>query len=150
MWQEEFVMETNSKKENIWALWTDVKNWNKWDASVEYSYLNGIFQNGTNGSFKSSNKQKPFYVFYKLINCIPEKSFTRRTKLFLCTMDVGHELIDEDNKLKIKSYIRIHGPLTFFYKDGVGKDMWKKLPKSAKKAAELAEKSLKNIKNKKI
>ena len=55
-------------------------------------------------------------------------------------LDIGYELIEDGkNKLKIKHKIKIYGPLTFIYKDKIGKNIVTKLPVSVKKLKELAE-----------
>jgi hypothetical protein len=139
MWQEESVMEINSKKEKIWPLWTDVKNWNKWNVGVEYSYLNGYFENGVNGSFKTFIGSKPLFLFFVLKNCIFDKSFTMEIKLALCNMDIGYELMEEENRVKIKHYIKIRGPLTFIHKKNIGGKIWERMPKSIERLAEMAK-----------
>jgi hypothetical protein len=58
MWTNEFVMETKVPEDKIWQLWTDVENWKKWDDSVEYSNINGKFENGIFGTLKSVNGPK--------------------------------------------------------------------------------------------
>jgi hypothetical protein len=134
MFFEEFIFETNSPKDRIWSSWIDVNNWNKWDAGIEYSHLNGHFENGTYGSFKTSDGgAKALYLSFEIKNCIHNKSFTGRIKLTLCTIDLGYELIEEDTKLKTKYYIKIYGLLTFVYKRIIENSILVKLPMRIKK-----------------
>jgi len=100
MWTEEFSLEVDAAKEIIWSLWTDVKNWNKWNIFIEYSYLNGNFNNGTYGSIKTFNGSEALFLFFELKDCIENESFIKRIKLPLCIIDFGHKLIFEDQKLK--------------------------------------------------
>ena len=139
MWQEEFIMEIKSKKEKIWSLWKDVRNWNKWDSGIEYSYLDGSFENGINGSFKTFDGKKSQHIFFELRNCIFEKSFISKVRLPLCIMDLGHELIEEENKLIIRHYIRIYGILECIYRKNIGIRMAKNLARSVKTLVKLAE-----------
>ena len=141
MWQQEFETETNSTKEKIWDLWSDVTNWNKWNAAVEYSYINGNFQNGINGTFKLADGAESYFLFYKLIDCIPNKSFTKRIKLAFCIIDIGYKLCEENSKLKINHFIKIYGLLSFIHKKTIGICMTKKMPVTVKKLVELAEKN---------
>ena len=120
MWLEEFSLETDVAKEIIWSLWADVKNWNKWNTAVEYSNFNGNFENGTRGSVKTSDGSKEIFLFFEIIDCVENKSFVERVKMPLCVIDFGHELADGGEKLKIKHYIKIHGPLTFYYRKTIG------------------------------
>jgi hypothetical protein len=41
MWTKKVTIKTNASREQIWNLWSDVKNWNKWDNEVEYSDMDG-------------------------------------------------------------------------------------------------------------
>jgi hypothetical protein len=134
MWQEEFIMEINVPEDKIWQLWTDVENWEKWEESVEYANINGNFENGTTGTLKSVNGPKS--TFY-LKDVVVNKSFTSRSKLPLCTMDFVHELVKDGNSLQIKHCIKIHGLLTFVFKNIIGKNAAKGLPAAVKKLVDL-------------
>jgi hypothetical protein len=140
MWQEKYSVETNLSTEKIWSLWTDVKNWNKWNMYIEYSNLNGMFMDGTYGSFKTFSGVKSLFLFFELKNCIKNKSFIARIKLFFCIIDFGYELIEKNNKQKIKHYIKIYGPLTFYYKKIIGYNSVKYLQSSVKRLVHLVEK----------
>ena len=141
MWREEYSLEIDTTKEIIWSLWADVRNWNKWNIGVEYSNLNGNFKNGTYGSVKTSNWSKALFLSFELKNCIENKSFIKRIKLPLCVIDFGHELIDEDQKLTLKHYIKIYGPLAFYYKKKIGYYAARCLPLSVKKLVNLVRKT---------
>ena len=137
MWINEFSMETKASDDIIWQLWTDVENWKKWDDSVEFSIINGKFDNGTFGTLKSVNGPKSTFC---LKNVIVNKSFTSQSKLPLCTMDFVHELFKENTGLKIKHCIKIYGPLSFIFKNVIGKNAAKGLPTAVKKLVDMAEK----------
>jgi hypothetical protein len=68
---------------------------------------------------------------------VVNKSFTSHSKLPLCTMDFLHELVDENNSLKIRHCIKIYGPLTFVFKNVIGKSASKNLPIAVKKLIDL-------------
>ena len=140
MWLEEYSLEINTRKEIIWSLWADVKNWNKWNIAIEYSFLNGSFKNGTYGSIKTSNGSEALFLFFELKDCIENESFIKRVKLPFCVIDFGYKLTDEVEKLEIKHYIKIYGPLAFYYKKTIGYYSAKCLPSSTKKLVELAKK----------
>jgi hypothetical protein len=141
MWQNDFTLETNAAKETVWSLWADVKHWNKWNTGVEYSNLNGCFINGTNGSFKTSGGgSSSLFLFFELRNCIENKSFTARVKLLCGIIEFGHELINEDENIKIRHYIKIYGLLEFYYKRKIGYKAAEYLRSSVKKLVDMAEK----------
>jgi hypothetical protein len=130
MWQVAYTAEAKSSAEKIWSLWSDVENWNAWDDSVEYSSINGKFENGTQGIVKNLNGPKSVFT---LLNCVQNKSFTTRANLPLCTMDFVHELVEENGTLKVRHGIKIWGTLAFIFKNVVGKKAAKDLPNSVEK-----------------
>lgn len=136
MWTSEFSMEIEASPEKIWQLWTDVASWKKWDASVEYSKIDGKFENETFGLLKAVNGPKSKFC---LKDVVLNKSFTSHSKLPLCTMDFVHELENENNIVKIKHCIKITGPLTFIFKNVIGKNAAKGLPIAVKKLVEMAK-----------
>ena len=129
-------METKASAKKIWLLWTDVENWNKWDVSVEYSKINGTFDNGVSGTLKTVNGPKSKFC---LKNIVVDKSFTSQLKLPLCTVDFVHELVNENSVLKIKHSIKIYGALTCIFKNVIGKNAAKDLPAAVKNLADMAE-----------
>ena len=139
MWQHAYDIETNSKKETIWKLWTDVKNWNKWHTAIEYSYLDGKFVQGTWGSFKVTDQVNTLYLSFQLSKCIPNQLYTLKIKLTLCTIEIGHELTDEANRQKIRFFIKISGPLAFVHIKKIGRIFILKTQKSIKTLIELAQ-----------
>ena len=44
--------------QDIYSLYTDVKNWSQWDKEVDYSHLMGEFKIGNKGILKPSNRPK--------------------------------------------------------------------------------------------
>jgi hypothetical protein len=136
MWVNSFSMEIKAPVETIWQLWTDVENWKKWDDSVEYSKIDGEFENGMLGTLKTVNGPK---AKFRLKNITINKSFTSQLKLPLCTVDFVHELVNENNLLKIRHSIKIYGPLTFIFKNVIGKNAAKDLPAAVKKLVDMTE-----------
>ena len=136
MWISEFSMEINVSKEKIWQLWTDVENWKKWDDSVEYSKISGTFENGTHGILKPVNAPKSTF---RLKDVVVNRSFTSQSKLPFCTIDFIHEIVDENNCVKITHCIKIHGALTFIFKNVIGKNAAKSLPNAVSKLVEMTK-----------
>ena len=66
------TVETTASPQTIWDIWQDVKNWPTWDHGIEFSTLEGPFQNGTRGTLKP--KGGPLY----------HPTFTRGTLKGIC------------------------------------------------------------------
>ena len=136
MWTFEYYIETKATASDIWKILVDVENWNKWINSIEYSTLDGKFENGTIGTIKDVKGSKSTF---RLKNVVVNKSFIIQQKIPLCTFEGVHEIIDENGSLKIKLGINMHGPLTFIFKRMTGKET-ESIPIAAKKLVKLAEK----------
>jgi hypothetical protein len=136
MFQEEAIKEIDTTKEKMWSIWTDIKNWNQWINSVESSTLEGNFENGAKGSLKIIDGPTSSFT---IVDIVENKSFICRSKVPLCTMDGGHEMKEENGKLKVKLYIKAYGPSTFIFKRAIKKDA-KGMKTALEKLAELTEK----------
>ena len=138
MWQVEHSIEINVKKEKIWTFWEDVNNWNKWNIYIEYSNINGIFKNGTYCSFKMKNGKEPLYLNFIIKECIVNEKFIGRLRKMFCNIDLGHEMIEEGNKVIIKHNIKIYGIMTYYYRKKIGEKISGKLHESLKNLVEMA------------
>lgn len=136
MYQKELVMEIDTTKEKMWSIWTDIPNWNQWISSVESSSLDGNFENGATGSMTLVNGSKSKFT---IADCVENECFICRSKFLSCTMDAGHEMTEENGKIKVKLYAKVSGPLTFILKHAVKKEA-KGISIALEKLAELAGK----------
>lgn len=129
MWSTEFKYSTKASKEIIWELWKDVDNWKEWDISLEYSTIDGKFENGINGVLKSKKGPKSTFV---LLDCIKNQSFTTRSKLPFGKIDFIHLIIENNNQLEIIHRVEISGFFTFMFSKIIGKSLKKTLPLTVK------------------
>jgi len=137
MWITEFSMECKASETKIWQVLTDVKNWKEWIGSIEYSTIEGSFENGTLITIKNIKAPKATNI---LKDIVVNKSFTLQSKLPLCTMDCTHEIIKENDELKIRLGVKMYGALSFIFRSIFGKKLANSLPVATKKLVELAEK----------
>lgn len=135
MYKTESTMKIDTTKEKMWDIWTDIPNWNQWITSVEFSSLDGNFENGTKGSMKLANGSKSTFT---LAECVKNESFICRSKFLFCTIDAGHEMTEEDDKIKVKLYAKVSGPLAFILKYAVKKEA-KGIPTALEKLDELSK-----------
>ncbi|MDR3260622.1 MAG: hypothetical protein LBT78_02165 [Tannerella sp.] len=136
MWTTETVWKASVEREQIWKLWSDVRNWNVWDKDVEFSELFGNFESGTKGIMKPVGGPKIRFV---MIECKNLQSFTDRSLLPLCKMDFIHKMTETKNGLEITHKVVMTGFLSFLFSKIMGKNMAKGLPLAVKKLVELAE-----------
>ena len=137
MWITEFSMECKASEARIWQVLTDVENWKEWIGGIKSSTIQGNFEDGTLIAIENINMPN-------MKNCLKDvvvnKSFILRSELLFCTFDGIHELVNENDVLKIRLGIKISGPFTFIFKHIAGKSAAKSLPIATKKLVELAEK----------
>jgi uncharacterized protein YndB with AHSA1/START domain len=47
MWEYEYSAETTASPEAIWAVWSDVESWGRWNPGIESVTIDGRFQAGS-------------------------------------------------------------------------------------------------------
>jgi uncharacterized protein YndB with AHSA1/START domain len=47
MWEYEYSAETTASPEAIWAVWSDVEGWRRWNPGIESVSIDGHFQTGS-------------------------------------------------------------------------------------------------------
>jgi hypothetical protein len=137
------TLETKASSEDIWQIWQDVENWNTWDHGIEYSTINGLFEEGTTGTLKP--KGGPL-VRTKLTCVEPFNKFVDESKLFLGRIIVSHYLTKSADKTLVTHRIEMTGPLAFLYAYLIGRTMKKNLPQEMEAMIKKAE-SLTKTKN---
>lgn len=92
---------------DVWALWTDVPNWPKWDPDLQTAEISGTFANGSKVTLKP--KSGPL-IKGEIIDCIAQKCFTTISKLPLwSSIAFKHDLKQESRKTKIIHNIEFRG-----------------------------------------
>lgn len=137
MWKQEVTIETEATKEQIWELWSDVENWNKWDDEVLKSELNGEFINGAKGILKPTNGPKSKFILESVKYPI---EFTTKSSLPLATMYFTHRISEKNGKRQIIHGVEIKGLTTFIFSKVIGKKNVSELPKALKKLSLRAKK----------
>jgi len=132
-------MECNASEAKIWEIFTDVENWKEWIDGIEYSTIDGNFEDDTRVTIKNIKKSK---WSTPLKDVVVNKSFILPAKmpLSIAKVDFIHEIVKDNNVLKVRFAVEIFGPLAFIFKPIFKKNVSKNVIESAKKVVELAEK----------
>ncbi len=121
VWQAKYEKKfPGLKKEAVWSTWVDVDNWNKWDEGTEFAKISGPFEAGTDFTLKPAGGPN---ISIQLTQVIPFVSFTDVTKFPLAKMYDIHELEETKDGLKLKSTIRMEGPLGWLWRKIVAEDV---------------------------
>ena len=104
----------------IWKVWTDINQWQKWQDDIEYAKLDGEFQKGSIFLFKPKGGPK---IKIELTEVKENSIFVDLTRFPLAKMYDSHKIIDHGDELEIKTTIRIEGPLSFLWRKIVAEDV---------------------------
>lgn len=133
-------VETSASPEDIWELWQDVANWNKWDGGVEYSTIDGPFVEGMTGTLKIKGGS---LVRTTLTRVEPMKMFVEESKVFWTRIIVSHYLTESGGKTDVTHQIEMTGPLAFVFARLIGPSMKRNLVQGMEAMVKEAE-ALKN------
>ncbi len=126
---------THALPERVWAVWTDVANWPRWDTELVSASLTGPFEQGARGTLKPRGAPVSSFV---LSEVTPGQSYTFTTALPL-------------GKLHVRRYLTRGETLTFTHEVGftglsapvfsalLGARYRKALPEAMQKLRALAE-----------
>jgi hypothetical protein len=127
MWIKSYSKKyTGLKAEEIWAVWTNVNEWNKWQLDTEQASMVGEFKVGNTFMLKPKGGPR---VNIEIIQVVPFKQFTDLTRFPGARMYGDHEFISHENgELEIKTTMSIEGPLSFIWRKIVAEGVANGLP----------------------
>lgn len=137
MWQSKYEkIYTGLTKESVWSAWSDVNNWPKWDTDTEFTKITGPFKPGTQFLLKPKGGPK---VTITLTEVNQNAGFTDVTRFPLAKMYDTHEMEETPNGLKIRSIIRVEGPLSWLWRRIVAQGVAAGAPKQIEALAKYAQ-----------
>ncbi|GGC72394.1 SRPBCC family protein [Undibacterium terreum] len=108
MWTHEESMETTATPVQIWALFSDVPGWKKWNSGIEYLEMRGPFANGSTFSMQPPGEEA---FVSTLTNVKENEGFTDETVIDATYVLVHHKIIPLASGLTRVSYsTEITGP----------------------------------------
>ncbi len=121
MWSKSYSKRVKGiDAEQIWKVWTDINQWQKWQDDIEYAKLDEEFQKGSIFSFKPKGGQK---IKIELTEVKTNSIFVDLIRFPLAKMYDSHEIIDHGDELEIKTTIRIEGVLSLLWRKIVAEDV---------------------------
>lgn len=131
MWSKSYSTITKEvSKEQLWQLFADVDNWHTWDDGIEYTSMNGPFEQGTIFFLKPKGGPK---VKVQLTEVSKPTAFTDVTFFPLAKMYDAHLFEETPDGLKITNTITVTGLLGFLFVKLVANDIVNKLPADVQK-----------------
>lgn len=135
-WSTEASAQTTATPERVWALWSDVEGWSRWDPDVVEASLDGRFSVGSSGVLKPKGGPR---LRFSLTEVTVNHSFTDRCRLPLATLDFIHALTPASGGTVITHRVVMNGPLTFIFRRLMGSGIERGLPSAVESLARHAE-----------
>ncbi len=129
-------MSTTAAPDVIWQIWTDVPNWKNWDSGLKNAVLDGTLKKGAKGKIISLEGRKSKF---KIVEFIPGKSYTFKTKLPLGSLYVKRYLSTSDGKTTFTHEVWFKGLTAGIFAKAFGKDFRQMLPDVMENIQQIAE-----------
>ena len=127
MWSFAYTVVTdNVSAEQVWREYVSVETWPLWDIHLLRCELIGPFTVGSKTRIKPKGGMPTSVGIITL--CEPNKRFADSTTLPLAKLVFDHVLEQRPAGLAITHSVTISGPLAFFWKRIIGKNVSKQLP----------------------
>jgi len=120
----------------VWALWSDVEGWARWDEDIEYAKIAGPFREGTRIVLKPKDGPQ---VSLELTHVAEMQGFTDVARFPLARMHDRHMLEDTPDGLRIKIRIWVEGPLAWLWEWLVARGVAAGVPKQTQALVRLAQ-----------
>jgi hypothetical protein len=130
---------TTASAENVWQVWTNVKEWPNWDSDVASCTMQGEFKQGAKATLKPTSGPQ---VTVEITSCVAHKSFVS-TSYLPCwtTLVFDHQIRQvQGDKLKITHHVELKGCLAPLFYCILGRSIQKGLPQALQNLAGRAEK----------
>ena len=114
MWSKSFSKRIKGlNADQIWNVWIDVNQWDKWQDDIEYAKLEAEFKPGNTFLLKPKGGPK---VKIEILRVEENINFTDLTRFPLTTMTGSHDFIQRGDELEIKTTMTVKGPLSFVWR----------------------------------
>ncbi|MSP53392.1 MAG: polyketide cyclase [Gammaproteobacteria bacterium] len=128
MWKkEQSVVAEGVTAEQIWKVWSDINNWPRYDAGLEWVKADQGFQFAPSNWFYLKPKGGP-KVKIIITEVTPNKSFTDYTVFPLAKMYDVHELTSTAEGIKITHITSVTGPLGWLWRKLVAEKVANDIP----------------------
>lgn len=139
MWKKEHkVIAKDVTAQQIWQVWSDIKNWPKWDSGLEACWwLTPHTELKPGAIFNLKIKNGPKFKIF-ITEAKPYKAFIDYTQFFLARMYDTHELKETADGLEITNTISMTGPLAWVWRKLVGENVAAGISKQTQNLIEIA------------
>jgi hypothetical protein len=131
------TVRTSASPEKVWAIWTDVEHWSKWDTELLDSWLESSFKLGAIGKL---TPKKGRVSTFRISQLSPKTSYTFTVKLPLCRLNVYRYLQIQSGYTEFTHEVSFQGLLAFVFGLLLGRKFQSVLPRVMENIKKVAEK----------
>jgi uncharacterized protein YndB with AHSA1/START domain len=136
MWDFEHSVEAAVSRERVWALWTDVPGWPRWNPGVARAELDGPVAEGTTGTVRAAGGPASAL---RIVALEPERRFVTEASERFMRLRFEYELADAGGgPLRITQRVRMSGLATPLMRRTVGPRLERSIPQAVANLVELA------------
>jgi Polyketide cyclase / dehydrase and lipid transport len=132
------TLKTAAPPEQIWAIWTDVKNWSAWDTELVDSRLESSF---TLGAIGKLTPKKGRVAAFRVSQLNPGESYTFTVGLPLCRLNVHRYLQLQPDGTYFTHEVSFQGLLAWLFGLLLGRQFKAVLPSIMENVKQIAESS---------
>ncbi len=131
------TLQTTAAPQKIWAIWTDVPNWNTWDTGLKDASIQGDFKRNAKGIIISlENRTSRF----KVVHFEKGKTYTFKTRLPFGALYVKRYLDVKEGVTHFTHEVRFTGLTAGIFAKQFGPEFRRLLPEVMENVRQLAEK----------
>lgn len=137
-WEFEHSIETNARKEEIWALYSNIESWPLWDQGIESVSLEGEFKDGAQGKIKLVGQG---LLSYRITMADPNKGFSNETVIYglNATVKFLHTFSDMlDGKIMLINHVTVACPDNELIENEIGEGITSGIPNTMANIARMA------------
>lgn len=127
---------STATSDKIWAVWTDIPNWQQWDKGLKAALLEGEFVVGTKGKLIPDKGPKSKFLISEVV---PNQSYTFKTKIPFGWLIIKRSLEIKEGKTLFTHDVEFTGFLRKFLGKRLGENYKKMLPDVMAEIKKIAE-----------
>jgi len=127
---------TTAPPDRIWKIWTDVKNWKKWDRGFREALIKGPFQKNVEGVMIPDKGPR---TGFRITSCVPNFSYTATAKLPFAELHLHRFIGYHNSKTTVTHEVWLEGPLSGFWWGLIGRRYSRLMPEVMRKLKQIAE-----------
>lgn len=135
-WDFEHSVQASVPRDRVWALWTDVSGWSRWNPGVARAELDGPVAEGATGTVRAAGGPASAL---KVLAIEPDRRFVTEASERFMRLRFEHELVEVGGgQVLVTQRVRMTGLATPLMRRTVGARLERSIPAGLAALVELA------------